>query len=378
MPTAKPKAPRTRIRRIGRLFIRLAKAAVLAVLLAAAWSAGFAALKCWGEGEKPDADSKGGREVPDIPGYVRDEASTFLNLPQWSVVYSSEEYAKAIAAGPPSAFPYPEAVQQYWRYYGAACRVTRDGYPFSAGDHLVLGLIGSSFSFEYGVRGFYEKTFGRLAEWIAGHDTPEDALARKTAADFEAFIRTAPWYDFGFDERLRRLWKETPAGGPHLFRKWERRFVLTTEYGIKAAAGWVIGLGWRGSGGDAGRTIHARIENARPGIYADGLVKRVRGTGAAAIVTLPRYEAFTSQVMAMLQQGVRFVDIAGNDEILLTVIAPVSWSPSELQASLVLDDPLLTQADFRRVALKVPVRVLHVVVGQIRAGGARVEHFYDY
>ncbi|HJR60005.1 MAG TPA: hypothetical protein VJ813_11420 [Vicinamibacterales bacterium] len=379
MAQAKPKAPsRPGIRRLGRIFVRLAKAALLAVLLAAAWSAGFIALRCYGDGGSPRAAATVERPGPDIPGYQREESFTFLSLPQWSIVYSSAEYGKTIAAQPPSAFPYAGSVRQYWRYYDAACRATKDTYPFTAGDHLMLGVMGSSFSIEYALKGFYENSFGGLAQWISGHDTPEDALARTTAAEYAAFMRNAPWYEFPFGTRLNALWRETPARGPHMVRKWERRLALTTEFGVKAATGWLIGLGRGGPSGQEGARIHARIEGARPGIYADGVVKKVRGAGTGAIVTLPRYEAFTARMIVLLQQGVRFVDIAGNDAILVTVLAPVSWSPSDLEASLVLDEPLLTAADLRRVALKVPVRVLHVVVPQIRVGGARVEHIYDY
>ena len=108
--------------------------------------------------------------------------------------------------------------------------------------------------------------------------------------------------------------------------------------------------------------IHARVENAR----------------GVTVVTLPRYEAFTGQALALLQQGGRFVDIAGNDRILITVLTPASLATRELQADVVLDEPLLTDASVRRVGLAVEVHELQVVVARVQARGGRVEHFYDY
>jgi len=79
----------------------------------------------------------------------------------------------------------------------------------------------------------------------------------------------------------------------------------------------------------------------------------------------------------MLQQGARFVNIAGNDEILITVLVPSGWTASDAHA-LILDDRLLTDVTTRRVAMKAPVNALHLLVPKLQASGARVEHLYDY
>ncbi len=243
----------------------------------------------------------------------------------------------------------------------------------------MLGIIGSSFSIEYALKGLYENTVGRATEWIAGHDTPEDAFARRTAAEYGTFMHTVPWYEFPFASRIAALWRETPARGPHLVRKWERRFALTAEYGAKAGYGWLIGLGSQAAYGEENLRIQARIENERPDIYSDGVVKRLRdGGGGATIVSLPRYEAFTGRMITLLASDVRFLDIAGNDEILITVLVPQGWTSRPAEAAVLLHEPLLTDAAVERVGLKVPVRMLHLVVPRITAGGGRIEHFYDY
>ena len=54
------------------------------------------------------------------------------------------------------------------------------------------------------------------------------------------FIRVLPWYEYDFAKQLKTLWTQVPATGPHALRKWERRFALSTEWGIKAIYGRFI------------------------------------------------------------------------------------------------------------------------------------------
>lgn len=128
---------------------------------------------------------------------------------------------------------------------GSICAVTKREFPFNAGAHVMLAVIGTSFTVENGLKGLYETTIGRLSEWTGTTNTPEDAFAQRVALEYGRFMHTVPWYEFPFAARLKTLWKETPTRGPHFVRKWERRFALTAEYGAKAAYGWVICAGER-------------------------------------------------------------------------------------------------------------------------------------
>jgi hypothetical protein len=373
---SKARKKRTLVGRFLRLFVRLAKAVVLALVLAAVWSAGFIAMKCYsGSPSQAAAPLERDNTLPE--GYRREEASTYLTLPEWYIVYNTDEYARALNTRPPSAFPYVGSITQYWRYYGAACAATKGAYPFSRGNHLMLAVIGTSFSIEYAIKGLYENTVGRLSEWVSGTDTPEDAFARATAAEYGTFMHTVPWYDFPFAQKLKALWTTTPATGPGMFRKWERRAALSLDYAVKAVYGRLIGGGSHATYGQEALTIHARVQNAAPDVFADGAVKKIKDAGRDAIVAIPRYEAFTGHALRMIGRGVRFVDIAGNDEILVTVLVPAGWNPPE-SSSVVLDERVLTDVTTRRVGLRVPVSGLHTVVKAVLVSGGRVEHLYDY
>src|SRR2546425_11221297 len=92
------------------------------------------------------------RVTADVKGYFRSQSSTYLTLPEWYIVYSTGEYASFVKSRAPSRFPYFAAIRQYWRYYKQVCRATKRVYPFDAGVHLMLGIIGLSFSVENAVK----------------------------------------------------------------------------------------------------------------------------------------------------------------------------------------------------------------------------------
>ncbi len=338
----------------------------------------FIGTQCVGRGAPPPA-----REIPaavaGVAGYARPGASTYLTLPEWYIVYSTEEYAAAIDRGAPSRFPYFGAIRQFWDSYRSVCVVTRNRFPFDAGVHLMLGVIGVSFSAENLVKGVYEKTVGRVTEWVAGHDTPEDNFAARTAREYGRFMHTVPWYEFPFGERLDTLWNETPMWGPRMIRKWERRLALSAEYGVKAVYGALIRKATQGVYGAEDLEIHAWLDQAPPRVFADARVKKVKDLGGGAyIVRLPRYEAFTELVPALARQGVRFREIAGNDEIFLTVLVPRVFAYDLGAGRVVLTEPILTEPGMLRVGVAAPVAALHVILPGLAARGAAVEHIYDY
>lgn len=359
---------------------RAAGIAGVLVLLVVVAPAAFIGLECFSPRGPASARPKEIQRVTaDVKNYSRDGSSTYLTLPEWYIVYSTEEYASFIRNNPPSHFPYFGSIRQYWRYYGNMCRITKGAYPFDAGTHLMLGVIGISFSVENAVKGVYENTIGRVTEWIASHDTEEDAFAYRTAREYGKFMHTVPWYEFPFGSTLAGLWRDTSLWGPHVIRKWERKLVLSAEYGVKGAYGWII---WRSTGavyGSADLEIHAWIDNAPEAIFADSRVRKVKEVSPGSYIALiPRYEAFTEIVTGLAGQGVRFLDIAGNDEILLTAIAPRAWEYGLKDGALVFGEGILTNPAAKRIAVKAPVRSLHAILANLESRGAKIEHLYDY
>lgn len=360
-----------------------AKAAALTLgalgLLVFGAPAAFIGAKCFARGGAPREPSTELRRVTaDVKGYFRDASSTYLAVPEWYIVYSTEEYASFLGASPPSRFPYFRSIGQYWRYYADVCRVTRGVYPFDPGVHLMLGVIGASFSVENAVKGVYENTVGRMTEWIGSYHTEEDAFARTTAREYGRFMHTVPWYEFPFASKLAALWTETPLWGPGMLRKWERKLALSAEYGLKAVYAWMIRRGTGAAYEAEDLEVHAWVDEA-PDVFADRRVRTIKTVSPRSlIVVIPRYEAFTEVVTTLARQGVRFRDIAGNDEILLTVVAPAGWSYPLEQGEPVFGEEILTNPAAKRIAVKAPVASLPSILAGVESRGATIEHLYDY
>ena len=361
---------RKRQAREGRRRLWIKRAAIAAVCLVALLvvPAGlFIGFRCYS------------RQATETTQGSRDESSTYLTLPEWYIVYSTEEYASFIGREAPSRFPYFRSVGQYWSYYGGVCDATKGRYRFNPGTHLMLGVIGVSFSIEDGVKGVYESTIGRLTEWLASHDTEEDAFAARTATEYGRFMHTIPWYEFPFGAKIAALWGETSLWDSHLIRKWERKAALTLEYGLKAIYGRVIGGGTHTVYAPEELEIQAWVEDAPDSIFADPAVRKVIERGPHSYtVMVPRYEAFTVTALSLIGSGARFRDIAGNDEILITAIAPLAFDGTLPEGSLLFHRPILTMPGFERVAVLAPVGSLHAVVRHLRERDVRIEHLYDY
>jgi len=318
-------------------------------------------------------------ELAKIEGYKRDEAQTYLTLPEWYLVYSPDEYAGYLKTNEPSGFPYFGSIGQFWGYYGDVYGATRDKYPFNWGYHVMVFVIGSSYTVENALKGVYENVVGRLSEWFSGgRRTQEDDFGARVAQDYVDFIRVEPWYEYSFARELKRLWRETGLLGPNLLRKWERKLILSLEYAAKAQYAMLIKLATKAAYGDADSEMLALVRNLpEDPLRNEPALKIVREfDDGSTLLSLPRYEEFRDVVLRLIKKGARFSEIAGNKEILVTAIVPAAWQ-SEL-APVLFERPILTKAGSKRAALKVPVERLHEVIAQLQERNFEVEHIYDY
>ena len=368
------------LRRI-RTLVALA-AATVAVLgvIAVAIPARFIGRHCFSVRTVPyDRPPEIVRASADVAGYLRDGSSTFLTLPAWYVVYSAEEYAAFVKSRAPSRFPYFAAIRQYWRYYAGSCAGTKRVYPFDARAHLILGLTGLGFTLDNTVKGGYENTVGVVSESLGFYHTEEDVFARKTARQYAEFMHTVPWYDFPFAARLEALWRETPLWGLDVIRKWERRFALSAEYALMATYAGIVRLGTHSLQKPGDLVIHAWIVGASERVFEDDRIGRVKAVGDGSyIVTIPRFDAFTPTVVGLAKQGVRFRELAGNDEILLTAIAPSALDFRLATGRILLKEPLLTNPGATRLAVEAPVESLHAILADLESKGITLERLYDY
>ena len=191
------------------------------------------------------------------------------------------------------------------------------------------------------------------------------------------------WYEYSFASRLRGVWADLPLWGDHPIRKWERKLFLTLEYGVKAVYATVIERATRA----AYTPQEDRMQMIVAG-WADSLAAReprlklvARLDSVHALASTPRYDAFRDVMLGLAASGapLRLVEIAGNDDILLTGVAPAAWRHTGSAGQVVYALPLPSDASRKRVAMRVPVPELLPTRAALRAEGQLVvDHIYDY
>jgi hypothetical protein len=111
----------------------------------------------------------------------------------------------------------------------------------------------------------------------------------------------------------------------------------------------------------------------------DDFAKREDVGADSELLALPRYEPFTAAVMRLAAEGVRFVEIAGNERILATLVVPAGWHDAGARGERLLEWPILTEPARKRVAVTLDVARLHEVLPSLVAEpGVTLDHLYDF
>jgi hypothetical protein len=245
---------------------------------------------------------------------------------------------------------------------------TRDEFPFNGEYHTVLSVIGISTTVEYGIKGAYEYTLGRLFERSAGSEfTQEDRLAAAVAQEYVDFIVERPWYEFDFFSCFKRLWTDTSFFGSNMLRKLERKYVLSSEYLVKSAYAKLIGFG-------SSASFDAPV-------HKTAVVASWPGPGAQKqqLIYLPRYQPFTDAAIELSRGNVLFEEIAGNSgKIVVSLLGEHAWNAEAANSTLLLQQPIITSPGLYRHIVEVDVRQLSFALQKSLLDGLTVEHIYDY
>jgi hypothetical protein len=330
---------------------------------------------CRGPVDTVRPDAPYAKQLASGPGR-RKEARTWLTFPEWYIVYEAESFGRFLGSKPPSGFGYFRQIRGFWSSYCALNQVTSaSGGTGEA--KVMIYTIGTSFTIELALKGLYENTFGRLFEWASGWHSADDLHAARVQRSYGAFMHETPWYEFPFGRAFRGLWRtsEPRETGRH----WERRFALGTEYGVKAGYAKLIGWASNSTLGPDQRTLRMVLPAGNDGTKVDPRIRllgRARASGLP-VVEVPRYAQLTDILVKLAAARVDPVEIAGNDDIFLTVLAPDS-AKAPAGAVLLLTMPLDDRPGWRRLGLSIKVPRLGPLLREVRAGGGEVEHVYDY
>jgi hypothetical protein len=83
-------------------------------------------------------------------------------------------------------------------------------------------------------------------------------------------------------------------------------------------------------------------------------------------------------VRTLVDRGARFSQIAGNELIVISAIAPSPSITHESNVQLLLKQPIFTGQGRTRAVLLVRVSDLNEALGSLEHQGVKLEHLYDY
>ncbi len=316
----------------------------------------------------------------DDKGYRRPQDNTYFTFPEWYIVYSFEDFGRFLDHSSESQFGYLRHILGFWQSFCTINRAVPETAQSRFDVKTMIYVIGVSYSIEYAIKGAYENTIGRVFEWIRGSKrTPQDEFARAVLQDYSAFLYTIPWYKYPFRDTLNGL-LAIPSPTPSQLRSWERDFALGTEYFVKIGYAHAIQGALDAGGDEEPRDIMFVVATLPPELLAaEPRIKPLRTLSPDwQLVQAPRYKTFSEILNKLLDGNYRVAEIAGNHDILITVIAlaGVSLDIPDTQSLFSLE--LDAKPGFRRAGLKARIDKLVEIKRALTAKGVSLEHFYDY
>ncbi|MGL4237683.1 hypothetical protein [Tabrizicola sp.] len=301
------------------------------------------------------------------PEWHRPEGRTLLTYPEWHIVHAYDDYAEVIRTGEPHQFGFLSSITGFWSSLCSLSQTSGSHGGFDWTTKQTIYTIGVSFTAELLLKAAYEETVGRVATWIRGvEQAPLDDLSARQASDYASFLQQVPWYKWDFTRDAAAL----DAAATGVWRDRERRFALGIEYRVKAAYAKVIEAAVASVGADQLRlrAVVTGMPEADLSALPDVQVIATRPEGIE--IEAPRYCAFTRLAETIARAGGSFVEIAGNDDIMFTVISKEPGQSGEIHSF-----QRQGNSGIRNLIL-LPVADLTAALRALPEGA--LEHIHDY
>lgn len=314
-----------------------------------------------------------------IKGYYRDEAQTFLTVPEWYLVFNPKEYADYLEAGEdPSDFPFYSSIDEYWKIYDRSKTLTSGAYPPNEEYLTMLDVIGVSITLEYTAKMLYENTLGQFFSWFSnGIPSDDEREIVKAQRAYSDFIYDKAWYEFRFMPWVKGVWRVSNNAESNWVRKVERKLFFTFEFTFKAAYATLIE--W---------AAHEAYDESPTNIFAlvatpDSLktltnVVVLDHQDEKKLIGIARWGSFTKAMLEMAEQDIKMLEIAGNDEILVSVLRSRITEKTVLQSQLLYTSQVVSNPDVIREVHLVSVPVLLAFIKELKQNNIELEHVYDY
>lgn len=303
--------------------------------------------------------------------------NTFWVYPEWYLVHSPSEQADYFKAHTATTLSYVTHHEQFWDGYKVLSQQMDGNFEFNSEYHLMVMVIGVSTSTEYLMKAWYEKVVGRVTDTKIPV-TDEDQFNAAYMQSYVDFIRKEPWFNFNYWQELQNLWTETSWFDANLLRKWERKYVLTSEFLFKGAYGQLMKMGSESAFGAALLNTVVVVDQLPKDIGTAATVMEVF-SDSSALISLPRYAAFIPAIQHLANQGVNVTEVAGNNSaILLSVLSSKDATFDVPKCQSLFTQPITSKEDEQRIVFVTPVPDLCTTLRSLNEKGIGVEHIYDF
>ena len=305
----------------------------------------------------------------------RREANTYLTYPEWHIVYAYDGLAETLKSGDEYAFDYFASVSGFWRSSCALMRVADSHGGADGPTRIMIHTIGVSFTLEMALKAAYEETIGRSTAWLRGADkTPQDIAVAKMALDYSAFLRQTPWYRYPFMREVRKLWTAPRRG---TLRGWERRLGIGLEFTAKAAYANILARAVAATGPATLiiRSVVSGLKERDLSSISGVTIIGARGNGVE--IETPRYDLFTRILVEIARRGGTIREIAGNDDIMVTLTVP-ERADARTRPGVVIMRMKRDGFPSDRLLVNVKVPDLASLLNLYALGDPGLEHVFDY
>lgn len=302
--------------------------------------------------------------------------NTFWVYPEWYLVHSPAEQAEYFKEHTATSLSYVTHHEQFWDSYQILSAQMKGNFEFNSDYHMMVMVIGVSTSTEYLMKAWYEKVIGRVTD-TKRPITEEDQFNANYMQSYVDFIRKEPWFNFDYWGKLKRLWTETTWFGPQILRKWERKYVLTSEFLFKGIYGKLMKMGSESVFGETLLNTVVLVDKLPNEITKETVLEEF--PDSTALLSLPRYAAFTPAIQQLANQGINVKEVAGNNSvILISVLTPKSTTLNIPNTQALFTQNITSKEDQQRIVLVTPVPNLCQMLRSLKKQGIVVEHIYDF
>lgn len=325
---------------------------------------------------RADPDQNAYQSIIADSEYQRAEANSYLTYPEWHIVYAYEGLAKVLKTGDEHGLDYFASISSFWQSFCALNIVAGKHGGADFNTRATIHTIGVSYTLEMAAKALYEETIGRIAAFLRGDKkTFQDIYASKMADEYAQFLQQLPWYKYDFDRAVMELWQQPVINS---LRGWERRLALGGEWKAKAAYARVIAEAVAAAG-EAKVTIRSVVRGIPPSVLGEiEGITIVSSDGDQFTIETPRYRKFTRIVEAILARNGQIIEVAGNDDVMLSATGNPGMNKTALTNGNVISRITRDGYGGERVLVDTKILNLQALLGELQQNGYHLEHIYDY